>query len=136
MSATAATSQQPHNCCSGGASCLWTWTDRGPGPRGQGQKAKQPAPSRGGGRPCPCPGDAGCSAVWAPLLWYPMCVLSHSVVSDSLGPCGLEPARLPCPWDSPGNNTGAGCHFLLQGIFLTQGSNLCLLCLQQQQVDF
>ena len=27
------------------------------------------------------------------------------------------------PWDFPGKNTGAGCHFLLQGIFLTQGSN-------------
>ena len=30
-------------------------------------------------------------------------------------------------WDSPGKNTGVGCHFLLQGIFLTQGSNWCLL---------
>ena len=28
-------------------------------------------------------------------------------------------ARLLCPWDSPGKNTGVGCHFLLQGIFLT-----------------
>ena len=28
-----------------------------------------------------------------------------------------------CPWDSPGKNTGVGCHFLLQRIFLTQGSN-------------
>ena len=27
-------------------------------------------------------------------------------------------ARLLCPWDSPGKNTGVGCHFLLQGIFL------------------
>ena len=26
-------------------------------------------------------------------------------------------ARLPCPWDSPGKNTGVGCHCLLQGIF-------------------
>ena len=32
-------------------------------------------------------------------------------------------ARLLHPWDSPGKNTGVGCHFLLQGIFLTQGSN-------------
>ena len=33
--------------------------------------------------------------------------------------------KTPClrPWDSPGKNTGVGCHFLLQGIFLTQGSN-------------
>ena len=32
-----------------------------------------------------------------------------------------------CPWLFPGKNTGVGCHFLLQGIFLTQGSNLCFL---------
>ena len=32
-----------------------------------------------------------------------------------------------CPWDSPGKNTGVSCHFLLQGAFLTQGSNLPLL---------
>ena len=25
-----------------------------------------------------------------------------------------QPTRLPCPWDSPGKNTGVGCHFLLQ----------------------
>ena len=35
--------------------------------------------------------------------------------------------RLLCPWDFPGKNTGVGCHFLLQRIFLTQGSNPCLL---------
>ena len=51
-----------------------------------------------------------------------LCV-SPSVVSDSLRPHELQPARLLCPWDSPGNNTGVGCHFLLQGIFPTQGLN-------------
>ena len=44
-----------------------------------------------------------------------VCV-SFLVMSDS-----LEPTRLICPWDSPGKNTRVGCHFLLQGIFLTQG---------------
>ena len=44
-------------------------------------------------------------------------------MSDSLRPCGLKPTRLLCPWDSPGKNSGVGCHFLLQGIFSTQGSN-------------
>ena len=39
---------------------------------------------------------------------------------------GLYPTRLHCPWDSPGKNIGVGCHALLQGIFLTQGSNLRL----------
>ena len=40
-----------------------------------------------------------------------------------------------CPWDSPGKNTGEGCHSLLQGIFPTQGSNLGLLRLLHWQVD-
>ena len=35
----------------------------------------------------------------------------------------VAPARLLCPWDSPGKDTGVGCHTLLQGIFPTQGSN-------------
>ena len=35
---------------------------------------------------------------------------------------------LLCPWDSPGENSGVGCHFLLQGIFPTQGANLHILC--------
>ena len=50
-----------------------------------------------------------------------------SVMSDSLQPCGSQPTRLLCPWDSPGKNTGMGCHALLQGIFWTQGSNPSLL---------
>ena len=56
--------------------------------------------------------------------------LSHSVVSDSLWLHGLQPARLLCPWNFPGKNAGVGCHFLLQGNFLTQGLNLCLLLWQ------
>ena len=38
-----------------------------------------------------------------------------------------ERLRLLCPWDYPGKNTGVDYHFLLQGIFLTQGLNPCLL---------
>ena len=55
-----------------------------------------------------------------------------SVVSDSLWPYG-QPSRLLRPWDSPGKNTGVGCHFLLQGIFPTQESNPSLLCLLHWQ---
>ena len=34
-----------------------------------------------------------------------------------------------CPWDAPGKNTGVGCHFLLQGMFLTQRPNITgILC--------
>ena len=40
---------------------------------------------------------------------------------------GPQPTRLLCPWDSSGKNTRVGCHALLQGIFLTQGSNPGLL---------
>ena len=56
-------------------------------------------------------------------------------VSNPLRPHGLWPTRLLCPWDYPGKNTGVGCHFLLWGIFLTQGFNLCLLYLLHWQAD-
>ena len=58
-----------------------------------------------------------------------------SVMSDSLRPHGLWPTKLLCPQDSPGKNTGVGCHAVLQGIFLTQGLNLSLLRLLHWQVD-
>ena len=64
-----------------------------------------------------------------------VCVFSCSVESDSLQPHGLKPARLLSPWDSPGRNTGMGCHFLLQGIFLIQGSKLSLLHLLNWEMD-
>ena len=44
-------------------------------------------------------------------------------------PTGHNLPRLLCPWNFPSRNTGVGCHFLLQGIFPTQGSNPGLLCL-------
>ena len=60
----------------------------------------------------------------------PSLLLSHfsCVHSDHL------PSRLLCPWDSPGKNTGVGCHTLSEGIFPTQGSNPCILCLLYWQV--
>ena len=53
--------------------------------------------------------------------------VSCSVVSSSLQPCGLLALQAVCPWNCPGKNTGVDCHFLLQEIFPTQGSNLGLL---------
>ena len=53
--------------------------------------------------------------------------VSHSVVSDSLWPYRLWPARFFCPWNSPSRNTEVGSHSLLPGIFPTQGSNPGLL---------
>ena len=59
------------------------------------------------------------------------CCVSRSVMPDSLRPHGLQPTRLLCPWDFPGKDTEVGCHFLLQGIFPTQGSNPGLLHCRQ-----
>ena len=57
-----------------------------------------------------------------------VCVcLVASVMSNSVRPYELYLTRLLCPWDSPGKNSGVGCHALLQGIILTQRSNQCLL---------
>ena len=54
------------------------------------------------------------------------CLVSKSCPTLSQ-PHGLQPSRLLCPWDFPGKNTAVGCHFLFQGIFLTQRSNRHLL---------
>ena len=63
-----------------------------------------------------------------------VCTLSfQSVVSNSLPPYGLQLTRPLCSWDFPGKNIGVGCRSLLQGIFLTQGSNSRLLCLLHWQ---
>ena len=50
------------------------------------------------------------------LAWEIQMVLRKSISRRY----GLEPTRLFCPWESPGKNTGVGCHFFLQGIFLTR----------------
>ena len=55
------------------------------------------------------------------------CVLARFNHDRLSATYGLEPTRLPCPWDSPGKNTGVGCHALLQGILSIQGLNPCLL---------
>ena len=60
-------------------------------------------------------------------------MLNHFSPVQLFAPHGLWPARLLCAWDSPGKNTGVGCHALLQGIVLTQGSNPLLLYLPQWQ---
>ena len=73
-----------------------------------------------------------CASPLSSCFWV-MYVLIHSVISNSLRPHGLQPARFLCPWDSPGKNTGVGCHALLQGIFPIQGLNPCFLCLLQWQ---
>ena len=54
------------------------------------------------------------------------CCLVTKSCATLFWPHGPSLARFLCPWDFPGKNTGVGWHFLLHGIFLTQGSNLCL----------
>ena len=61
-------------------------------------------------------------------------MLSRISCVQLCAPYGLWPTRLLCPWDSPGKNTGVGCHALLHGIFLTQGSNSRLSRLLHWQV--
>ena len=56
-----------------------------------------------------------------------LCPINCSVVSESLQAHGLQPSRLLYPWDSPSKDIGVESHFLLQGIFSTQGSNPGLL---------
>ena len=60
------------------------------------------------------------------LILFCCCLVAKSCPT-LLQPHELQPTRLFCSWNFPGKNTGVGYHFLLQGIFLTQESNLCLL---------
>ena len=55
-------------------------------------------------------------------------IVSCSVMSDSLQPPWTVAHQMLCTWDFPGKNTVVGSAAFLQGIFLTQGSNLGLLC--------
>ena len=64
-----------------------------------------------------------------------VCVCTHSVMSDSLQPHGLQPAKFLCPRDFLGKNTGEGCHFLLLGIFPTQGLNSNVLSFLHPQMN-
>ena len=61
------------------------------------------------------------------LQVYCCCHLVARLCLTLLEPHGLQLARLLCPWDFQGTNIGMGLHFLFQELFLTQGSNLCLL---------
>ena len=57
------------------------------------------------------------------------CCQVASVMSDSVRPHRRQPTRLLCPWDSPGKNTGVGCHFLLQCMKMKSESEVAQSCL-------
>ena len=59
--------------------------------------------------------------------WGSLVVVWSPSLIQLFRPHGLQPARLLCPWDSAGKNTGESCHSLLQGIFPTQEMNPGLL---------
>ena len=56
------------------------------------------------------------------------CCWVTSVVSNSVRPHRRQPTRLPCPWDSPGKNTGVGCHLLLQCMKVKSESKVAQPC--------
>ena len=76
----------------------------------------------------------GLAKIFVQIFPYHLtCIHAKSLqLRPTLQTCGLLPARLLGPWDSPGKNTGVGCHALLQGGG-TQGSNLRLLRLLRWQ---
>ena len=56
-----------------------------------------------------------------PKFCYQVFVVQSHFGIQLLQPREVQSIRLLCPWDFPGKNTAVGCHFLLQGIFHTQG---------------
>ena len=79
---------------------------------------------------------AGPAVATVSWIYFPffvlICVCAHANLLQSCATLQTA-ARLLCPRASPGKNTGVGCHALLQEIFPTQGSNLCLLRLLRWQ---
>ena len=63
-----------------------------------------------------------------PLLYPSSCCFVTSVMSDSVRPHTRQPTRLPRPWDSPGRNTGVGCHFLFQCMKVKSESEVAQSC--------
>ena len=56
-------------------------------------------------------------------------------MSNSVQPHRRQPTRLPCPWDSPGKNTGVGCHFLLQCMKVKRESEVTQSCPTSDPMD-
>ena len=77
-----------------------------------------------------------CPSLHEMFLWYLQCSLRDfccccyvtSVMSDSVKPHRQKPTRLSHPWDSPGKNTGVGCHFLLQCMKVKSESEVAQSC--------
>ena len=92
--------------------------------------------------PLDSPSHPGCRITMSrvPVLfpgpcWFSAVVKSLSHVQLLCDPMDYRPPGSSVHGMFPGKDTGLGCHFLLQGIFLTQGSNSCLLCFLPWQVQ-
>ena len=66
-----------------------------------------------------------CASITPPLL---LLLSNVSCVRLCVQPHRWQPTRLPHPWDSPGKNTGVGCHFLLQCMKVTSESEVAQSC--------
>ena len=76
-----------------------------------------------------------CFSLYQPRTIPQICPVVHccccyvaSVVSNSVWPHRRQPTRLPRPWDSPGKNTGVGCHFLLRCMKVKSESEVAQWC--------
>ena len=78
---------------------------------------------------CVCVNCSNGLTLCDPMNYSPPSAVIHGVAKSWTRPERLiwSDLKLLCPWDFPGKNTGMGCHFLLQGIFPTQGLNPGLL---------
>ena len=87
-------------------------------------------PGAGTDRTCCFPSDAPGLPISVGGAWQGQVKsenVSRSPCPTLCDPHGLQPTRLLCPWNSPGQHTGVGCHSVRQGIFPTQGLNPSLL---------
>ena len=98
-----------------------------------------------------CKSNSSSNLGWKWRIWMRACTETVSKVAGAklnylhaklllsrpilCNPMDLYPTRLFCPWDFLGKNTVVACHFLLQGIFPTQGLNPHLLCLLPWQAS-
>ena len=77
---------------------------------------------------CSTPGEAG-SNIPTGSAAAAAAAKSHQSCLTLFDPHRWQPTRLLCPWDSPGKNTGVGCHFLLQCMKVKNESEVAQSCL-------
>ena len=85
-------------------------------------------------KPCSCPDQEHAACTALPQQKEADASFSAAAAAESLQSCPtlcdpiVQPTRMPCPWDSPGKNTGVGCHFLLQCMKVKSESEVAQLC--------